>query len=381
MDQAFVMGTGALAAGFVVSFLVTPISARVARRLDILDHPQAGSHGHKKHKQPTPYLGGLAIFSGVLAGSLFMVAIPEGRPSLVLAGFPLAIAGALALGFVGLVDDLRALPRIVRLMAQIGAAVLAHLGGFDVSLTGIAAVDLLLTVVWIVGITNAFNLLDNMDGLTSGLAGIAALAFAAMGVMGGMPLLAVIGAALSGASFGFLAHNRHPAKIFMGDAGSTFLGFLLALIGVRLRFDNLVEVTFLVPVIVLGIPILDTALVITSRKLNGRPIFLGGRDHVSHRLVRVGLSVPLAVGLLYWAGVCLGWLGLVITRSSIEVGWMLLGLAIALGLFFGALLLRVPVYEEEFEDIEELRTTEEEMGEEFVTAVDNLSAEVTEIRS
>lgn len=379
MTQSLFVASGAIVLGFVVSFLITPVSAKVARRLGILDAPQTGARGHKKHKEPTPYLGGLAIFSGVLAGCLFMLVIPEGRPTLLLAGFPLAIGGALALGFVGLLDDMWSLPRVVRLLAQVGAAVLAHFGGFRVSITGIEALDLSLSVLWIVGITNAFNLLDNMDGLTSGLAGIAALTFAAMSVLGEMPLLAVVSAALAGASFGFLAHNRHPAKIFMGDAGSTFLGFLLALIGVRLRFDNLVEVTFLVPVVVLGIPILDTALVVASRRLHGRPVFLGGRDHISHRLVHLGLSVPVGVGLLYWTGICLGWLGIVITRSGIEVGWMLLGFVIALGLFFGALLLRIPVYKEDFDDPNELRATEDRVGDEFVTAVDNLEAEVTEV--
>lgn len=376
MAQEVTMGVGALLLGFTVSFCVTPFTARVARRFDIFDRPHIGDHGHKKHGHPTPYLGGLAIFSGVLAGALFMLTIPEGRPTLLLAGFPLAIGGALALGAVGLLDDLRSLPRTARLLAQVSAAVMAHLGGFSVSLTGIDAVDLILSVLWIVGITNAFNLLDNMDGLTSGLAGVAALSFAVMGIMGGMALLTVAAAALAGSSFGFLAHNRHPAKIFMGDAGSTFLGFLLALIGLRLRFDNLVEVTFLIPVVVLGIPILDTTLVVTSRLLHHRPVFLGGRDHISHRLVRVGLSVPLAVGLLYWAGLCLGWLGLVISRASVDVGWMLLGFVLALGVFFGALLLRVPVYQDELEVEFEPESTEDK---DFTSAVDNLAGEITEV--
>ena len=380
MTRALLMGVGALLVSFAVSFLVAPLSARAAHRFGILDHPQRGPRGHKKHKEPTPYLGGVAIFSGTLVGSAFMLAIPEGRPALILAGFPLAIMGALALGLVGLLDDLRPLSRMVRLLVQIGAAVAAHLGGFGVSVTSLEPINLLLSVLWIVGITNAFNLLDNMDGLTSGLAGIAALTFAAMGIIGGMPLLAVAAAALAGASLGFLAHNRHPAKIFMGDAGSTFVGFLLALIGVRLRFDNLVEVTFLIPVVVLAIPILDTTLVVASRKLNGRPVFLGGRDHISHRLVHVGLSVPVAVGLLYWTGLCLGWLGLVISRSTVQVGWMLLGFVIALGLFFGGLLLRVPVYEEEFEDVDDLEDAERRGGEEFITAVDNVSGEVTQVK-
>lgn len=129
----------------------------------------------------------------------------------------------------------------------------------------------MLTIIWIVGITNAFNLLDNRDGLTSGLAGIAALSFAVMGVVGSMPLITVAAASLAGASLGFLAHNRHPAKIFMGDAGSNFIGFMLALIGARLRFDNLVEVTFLVPVIVLGLPILDTTLVVSAASSTAVP--------------------------------------------------------------------------------------------------------------
>jgi UDP-GlcNAc:undecaprenyl-phosphate/decaprenyl-phosphate GlcNAc-1-phosphate transferase len=130
----------------------------------------------------------------------------------------------------------------------------------------------------------------------------------------------------------------------MGDAGSMFLGFLLALIGIQLRFDNIVEVTFLVPVVALGLPIFDTTLVVLSRLRHRRPVFAGGRDHVSHRLVAVGLPVRAAVGLLYFSGVCLAWLGLVISRASPEVAWLLLAFTGGVAVFFGALLWRVPVY-------------------------------------
>jgi UDP-GlcNAc:undecaprenyl-phosphate/decaprenyl-phosphate GlcNAc-1-phosphate transferase len=305
-----------------------------------------------------------------------MMFIPSGTPTTIIGSFPLVVGAAVILGGVGLADDFRSLPRSLRLAAQIAAAVAAYAAGFGVSSTPWEALDLVLSIIWIVGITNAFNLLDNMDGLTSGLAGIAGLSFAVMGVVGSMPLVTVAAASLAGASFGFFAHNRHPAKIFMGDAGSNFIGFMLALIGARLRFDNLVEVTFLVPVIVLGLPILDTTLVVVSRKLHGRPMFLGGRDHISHRLVHLGLSVPIAVGLLFWTGLCLGWLGLVVSRADVLVGWMLLSFVLAMGLFFGILLLRVPVYEEEFEDVSDLQEVEEREGDEFTAAVDNSADEL-----
>lgn len=374
--QALAMGAGALLLAFVVSFAMTPASAKLARRIGLLDRPQSGG-GYKRQELPVPYLGGVAIVSGLLVGCLMMMFIPSGTPGTIIDSFPLVIIAAVVLGGVGLVDDFKSLPRSLRLAAQIAAAVAAYTAGFGVSSTPWVSLDLVLTVVWIVGITNAFNLLDNMDGLTAGLAGIAALSFATLGVIGSMPLVTVAAASLAGASFGFLAHNRHPAKVFMGDAGSNFIGFMLALIGARLRFDNLVEVTFLVPLIVLGLPILDTTLVVVSRKLHGRPVFRGGRDHISHRLVHMGMSVPIAVGLLYWTGLCLGWLGLVVSLSDVRVGWMLLSFVIAMGLFLGVLLLRVPVYEEQFEDVTALQVLEEREGDEFTSAVDNSAGQLT----
>ena len=367
----------ALAVAGVASYAITPLSARLARRFGILDHPAAkGSAAYKVHGSSIPYLGGVAIFCGLLAGSPFILVSLGAEAVQIVKGFPLAILVALFIGLIGLADDVRPLPRTFRLGVQVAASAAAWLNGFQVSITPWEPVNLLLTALWIVGITNAFNLLDNMDGLTAGIAGIAALSFAAMGAAGGMPALAIVAASLAGASFGFLAHNKHPAKIFMGDAGSLFLGLLLALIAMRLRFDNLVEVTFLVPVVVLGIPIFDTTLVVLSRWRHGRPIFLGGRDHASHRLVRVGLPIWAAVGLLYFAGLCLGWLGLVISRSTPEIGWMLLGFVGAVGIFLGALLWRVPVYDEEPEAIERDQDAIEREGIAYLAAVDNASEQL-----
>lgn len=333
----------ALVIAFAAAVAITPATAVAARRLGILDRPGDGGAGHKAHETATPYLGGLAIFAGMSLGALMMLAAP--LQSSIISTYGTALGAALILGVIGLADDVRPLPRSLRLVAQIAVALLAWGAGFRIQALPGEVLDLALTLIWIVGITNAFNLLDNMDGLSAGIAGVSATSFAVIAATGGLGEVAIMAAAVAGASFGFLAHNRHPAKIFMGDAGSLFLGYLLALLGIELKFNNLVAVTFLVPVIVLGIPIFDTTLVVLSRLRHKRPVLLGGRDHASHRLVKVGLPVKAAVALLYWAGLCLGWLGLVISRSTVQVGWMLLGFVIALGIFFGFLLFQVPVYE------------------------------------
>ncbi len=340
-----VLVAGAFGVASLVSLGVAPLSAGLARRLGITDKPDGD--GYKRHAAETPYLGGVAIAAGLAAGGSLLVLVAGGsRLDLIRL---LLIGGAVALGLalMGLLDDVRSLHPLVRLGVQVTAALGAWAVGFRIEVAPWDAFNLALTLVWIVGITNAFNLLDNMDGLSSGIAGVAGASFAVMGLLSKNPALAIASAALAGATFGFLQHNRHPAQIFMGDSGSLLLGFLLALIGVRLEFDNLLEVTFLVPVVVLGVPIFDTTLVVLSRLRHGRGPFTAGRDHASHRLVALGLPVKEAVRLLYWSGACLGWLGIVITRSNVQVGWMLLGFVFALGVFFGRLLWKVPVYDVE----------------------------------
>ena len=351
------LALGGLAVAYVVAYAVTPLTSKVARRFDILDHPDTDAGGRKQHEQATPYLGGVAIFAGLVCGAA--VLLIGDHQSVLIRRFLIGISIALALGFIGLIDDITPLPRSVRLGGEVAAAIGAWSIGYRVQAAPWEWANILITVVWIVGIANAFNLLDNMDGLTSGLAGMSALSFAVMGVTESVSVVAVTAAALCGAAFGFLAHNRHPAKVFMGDAGALFLGFLLALIGIETKFDNLQQVTFLVPVVVLGLTIFDTSLVMLSRLRARRPVFLGGRDHVSHRLVRAGLPVRAAVGLLYWAAACLGWLGLVISRANVEVGWMLLGFVMALAVFFGVLLWRIPVYPRQDQKFIEAATAEE----------------------
>lgn len=200
-------------------------------------------------------------------------------------------------------------------------------------------------MIWIVAITNAFNLLDNMDGLSAGVAVIAAGFFAVIAVMNGQYLVAPLAAALAGCALGFLRSNFHPARIYMGDAGSLFLGFVLAVVGVKLSFPVSGQATFLVPVLVLGVAIFDTALVSATRIRHGRSPFQGGRDHTSHRLVVCGLSVPGAVTLIYGAAVTLGLLAFTMVRVDAATGVVLLVVLGVLGGAGGFVLARVPVYE------------------------------------
>lgn len=334
---------GAFAAAYVAAYVLTPYSARLAKRLGVVDRPDPS--GHKKHAAPTPYLGGLALFAGLLVAAPLLLVLPIDPATVPIGRYGITVGIGLAVGLMGLIDDARTLPRTLRLGAQAVAAIGVWALGFRVEAASWEALNLFLTVIWMIGITNAFNLLDNMDGLSAGIAGVAAIAIAAMGLLNDLPVLPLVAAGVAGASLGFLVHNRYPAKIFMGDAGSLFLGFLLALLGLKLEFDNLVQVTFLVPVVVLGVPIFDTTLVVVDRIRHRRPVFLGGADHVSHRLVAMGFPVKIAVGILYLVALCLGWIGLVISRSNVQVGWMLLGFVLTLGAFFGGVLLRVPIYE------------------------------------
>jgi UDP-GlcNAc:undecaprenyl-phosphate/decaprenyl-phosphate GlcNAc-1-phosphate transferase len=186
-----------------------------------------------------------------------------------------------------------------------------------------------------------------MDGLSAGVAAIGAGAFFAIAAANGQFLVAGLAAAVAGCAIGFLRHNFHPARIYMGDSGSLFLGFLLAYLGVKLRFDGPTSVTFLVPILVLGIAIFDTTLVTVCRLLRGRSPFQGGRDHVSHRLVAIGVPVPVAVSLIYVAAVSVGIVGFVVSRIERAPAYWLAGLIGALALFLGVLLARVPVYEVE----------------------------------
>jgi UDP-GlcNAc:undecaprenyl-phosphate GlcNAc-1-phosphate transferase len=217
--------------------------------------------------------------------------------------------------------------------------------GTRAQIFGQPVLDGTVTVLWVVGVVNAFNLLDNMDGLSAGVAAIASLATFVVALINGQFLVATLALALVGCALGFLRHNFFPARIYMGDAGSLYLGYLLAVLALRLRTHLVSRISFVVPILILGVAIFDTGLVTTTRLIHRRPVLQGARDHTSHRLVFLGLPVPVTVAVIYGAGVALGWLAIIAAQLKRPQDFLILGLVLAIGLVAGCLLGAVPVYE------------------------------------
>ena len=339
MSEIGALGYLAIFAGSTVLGLVlVPLALRVALRRGILDHPG----GHKSHSDPVPYLGGVAI---ALAFSIAVSAAALLRPPDDTLVEVLALLGsAVAVSLLGLLDDLRGLGPVPRLVVVTVAALVLAGVGIRVDLFDAVAIDVIVTVVWILGVTNAFNLLDNMDGLAAGVAAIGAGAFFLIAAVHGQFLVAALSVALLGCSLAFLRHNLHPARMYMGDAGSLFLGFLLAALGVKLSLPTSPVIAAFVPVLVLGMALLDTALVVVTRLARGRSPLQGGRDHISHRLVVAGASPRFAVLLVHLTAFGLGWLGLVMARlEDLLTAYLLLGFTLASLLVAGVLLALVPV--------------------------------------
>jgi UDP-GlcNAc:undecaprenyl-phosphate/decaprenyl-phosphate GlcNAc-1-phosphate transferase len=279
-------------AAFVIwSLLRSPVSRR------LVAHPT----GERWSEHPTPTFGGVGIFLGFAAGIALALATGGVHAHSELFGI---LGGAALLFVAGLIDDVYTLPAAVKLAAQFGAAGIALAGGLSVQIVSNDALATVIGLLWLVGMTNAFNLLDNMDGLAGTLAVIAAVFFAIDAVTVHQErLLLVVSLSLALASLGFLIFNFRPGKpalVFMGDSGSQVLGFTLGALGLATSWKvaETTIATLLLPVLVLAIPILDTALVTAVRMREGRPIHQGGKDHTSHRLVRGGLSEQKTVVLL-----------------------------------------------------------------------------------
>jgi UDP-GlcNAc:undecaprenyl-phosphate GlcNAc-1-phosphate transferase len=302
---------------FGATLLLTPVATRLARRLGVLDHPRPNKH----HQAATPYLGGLAVAVGLaLVGGLLAGASGE---LMTVLGF------GLALTLVGLVDDRRTVGPVLKLLVEISAGVALWLVGVRAGLFGVYALDLALTVVWVIGITNAVNLLDNMDGLCSGVSAISATTFFIVAAGAGHYLVGSLALAVAGASVGFLRYNFPPARIFLGDAGSLLLGFLLAALGLKL--DLVGEGGFIrsaVPVLALGVPVLDTILVIVDRLRGGRRFYVGGTDHSSHRLASLGLTPRRVALTAYGAQILSSGLALLLLYGATGIGFAVITVAV-----------------------------------------------------
>ena len=321
----------------VLALLVTPVSRRIALRYRVMDLPAA----NKRHTVATPYLGGLALVVAVLGAVALFVII--GPPASSLGELSVVIGLALVIAAIGFRDDIRSLGPIFRLAVEVAAV--AGLWAVDVRI-GVFGNDLLnfiATAVWVVGIVNAQNFLDNVDGLSAGLAAIASGWLLLIAAVNGQFLVAALAAGVLGCGVGFFWHNAHPAKIYMGDGGSLFLGFLLAYLTIKLRFSGPTASTFIVPTLVVGVHIFDMALVIITRLIRGQSPLQGGTDHTSHRLIRLGLSVPSAVAVIAAAAFVLGGTAALVTHLDLGPGYLVAGFVLALAIAAGIRLGLVPV--------------------------------------
>lgn len=322
MTTSLILFFGAL----VITIALTPISKWLAPHVGVIAKPRA----RDVHTTPVPKMGGVAILLAVMVMVIFLRGQTEIRQIVAL------VFGAAFMSFLGLIDDRFSLSAYVRLVAQFGTALFVWSNGVKVQLFGVEYLDAILTVCWIVGITNAMNFLDNMDGLLAGISAVMSAFFLVLAVFNGQYLVAAISAALLGACIGFLFYNLNPANVFMGDSGSMFLGFLLACIAIKLRFAQALSASWMVPVVVMALPVFDMTLVIISRLRRGKnPLTTPGKDHTSHRLTKLGFSFREAVMILYLVCCGLGVAALLISAFDQNAA-RLLGYAI---LFAGVFML------------------------------------------
>jgi len=299
--------------GFI-SYLLTPFVKRLAIRLDYLDHPK----DHKVHAHSMPLLGGISIFAAFVITVITkdqLISYPHIKAMLI---------GATILLVIGLVDDKMGMMPNIKLLGQFLAAMVLIKAGLRIEFIKHYYLSVIVTYIWIIGITNSFNLLDNMNGLSAGIAGIAASFFGVISYLNGQPIVSVISFAVAGSAFGFLRHNFPKASLFMGDSGSLVLGYLLATLAILGNWKTYILTTSLmIPILILGYPIFDTALVSIVRILERRSIFQGGKDHSSHRLALLGFKRYRAVLIIYVICIFLGATAVAVTKVHWTIGIVL----------------------------------------------------------
>jgi UDP-GlcNAc:undecaprenyl-phosphate GlcNAc-1-phosphate transferase len=325
---------GAGLAAFVLTALLVEPARRLALRFGLTDRPAS----HKAHRRPTPYLGGVAI----VAGTLIPVAVVlRGQDD---ARLWAVVCPAVAIAVLGFADDTGGLSARVRLAVEVLLAAILVAAGARLGLPGPGWVDLALTVCWIVVVTNSFNLLDNADGALATVACVTAVPIAALLFAGGQPRLGLVMVCLAAACGGFLLHNAPPARIFMGDGGSLFLGLLLAAGATRLPVGH-DRPAHLALLLLLVFPVaVDTGLVVLSRLLHRRSPFRGGTDHVAHRLRRLGLSGDAVLAVLLLTGAAGGLLAVFVSGGLLPGRASLLVATLAAVVLIGMLMLRDPGY-------------------------------------
>ena len=347
---------GALLCAFAVSFLMCPLVKSFAYKIGAIDVPK---DNRRMHKKPVPRLGGLAIFLGFIVSMLLFVKVDHQLQGILL--------GASIIVVLGVVDDMSPLRAYFKFCVQIFAALVAVFHGVVIQTLSnpnvfaespywdLGWLSIPITVLWIVGITNAVNLIDGLDGLACGVSTISAISMLVIALLVSESDVALVMAALVGACLGFMPYNKNPAKMFMGDTGSTFLGYILATISIQGLFKYYAIVSFAVPFLILGLPMFDTLFAIIRRLAHGQNPMAPDRGHIHHRLIDMGLNQKQAVATLYVISAILGLSAVVLTTGG-EQKAMLLFLALCIVAVVAArVVFPKEVKEELREELDELK--------------------------
>ena len=323
----------ALITAAVVALISTPVVKSLAFRVGAVDVPK---DGRRMHDHPIPRMGGLAIFFGFILSVLLFLPLTAQLRGMLL--------GAVIIVILGIFDDIFALPAKPKFLIQILAAFLAVWAGNRIY--GLSNINIFssepywelgwlsypISILWIVGITNAVNLIDGLDGLACGVSTLSSMTLLVIALVVSEPDVALLMAALAGACLGFLPYNLNPAKIFMGDTGSTFLGFILAVVSIQGLFKFYTIISFAAPFLILGLPIFDTAFAILRRLAKGQSPMTPDRGHIHHRLIDMGFSQKQAVAVLYVISAILGLSAVVLTTNgTVRAMLFLIALCVAAG--------------------------------------------------
>ncbi|MDC3416703.1 glycosyltransferase family 4 protein [Aquibacillus salsiterrae] len=308
------MGFLALLLCFIASILLTPQIKKLAIRIGAVDQPNA----RKVHVKIMPRLGGLAIYISFVLGIVLFL------PGSLAEIWPILI-GSFIITLVGVLDDMKELSAKTKLGGQLLAAIITVLGGVQIDFVTLPFVDRIefgyfaipLTIIWIVAITNAINLIDGLDGLAAGVSSIALITISGMAISMGSTVVALLGLIMLGSTLGFLIYNFHPAKIFMGDTGALFLGYMISTLSVMGLFKNLTVISLIVPIIILGVPILDTVFAIIRRIINRKPLSAPDKLHLHHCLIRLGYTHRQTVIAIYALSALFSLAAVVFTEATV----------------------------------------------------------------
>ena len=318
VEHNWLLYIAAFACAFAITLVTTPFAKWLSAKVGAIDYPK----DRGVHKKPMPRMGGVAIVLGFLVTVLMVYFFDRSMSPKQFVGF---IVGAGIIAVLGMIDDMKDLPAKLKFCVQIVAALIVIFSGTQIQIVlwpvtaTLQKLSIPITLVWIVGVTNAVNLIDGLDGLAAGVTGIAALSLMVLCIMTGTTTAVVLTAALAGACLGFLPRNFNPAEIFMGDTGSTFLGFVLAVTSILGVFKGYALLALVVSIFCIGLPIFDTIFAMLRRMAKHQPIMQADRGHLHHKLIDHGFSQKKAVLIMYAISIFLGLLAIFIAHKDSRI--------------------------------------------------------------